>query len=146
MAYSFKNTSAKKTFGTMSEPLNAGEYINNKKAKATYCIANNCTPAIKVGSESNKLLFNRANQLSIFPCINSINKTQLYINLITKLDLTDVPVILDYSGNLIPCPIDENSIPYLRYNIDPCGNLFGDTLCSTNNFTNYLQYNAPKNL
>ena len=141
MAYSFKNTSSQKTFGVFAEPLDASEYINNKKARATYCVANNCTPAIKVGSESNKLLFNRSNKLSITPCINSIDKTQLYINLITKLDLADVPVILDYSGNLVPCPIDKNAIPYLRYNIDPCGNLFGNTICGTNNFTNYMVYN-----
>ena len=63
--------------------------------------------------------------------------------MITKLDLKDVPVIEDFSGNVVPSTINTVVNPYLRYNIDPSGNLFGNTVCGINNFVNYMVYN-PK--
>ena len=59
MARSFNSSSAKNTFGVFSEPQEAGDYTYNKKARASYCVANNCIPAVKVGSQGNLLLFNR---------------------------------------------------------------------------------------
>ena len=35
------------------------------------------------------------------------------------------------------------TVPYLDYTIDPCGNLFGNTLCGSNNYRHYLVYNPP---
>lgn len=145
MAHSFNSNSGKKTFGVFAEPMNASEYIYNKKARATFCVANDCVPSVKVGSESNLLLFKRSNKLSFYSYENNINKTNLNINLISKLDLLDVPVIEDLSGNIIPATIDNNSLPYLRYNIDPSGNLFGNTICGINNFVNYMVYNPASN-
>ena len=145
MAQSFKSSSGKNAFGVFSEPMDASEYIYNKKARATYCVANNCVPSVKVGSESNLLLFKRSNKL-LFYQYDNINKSNLNINLITKLDLEGVPVIEDLSGNVVPSTIDINCVPYLRYNIDPSGNLFGNTICGINNFVNYMVYNPPNNL
>lgn len=138
MAHSFKSNSGKKTFGVFIEPLAAGEYIYNKKAKATYCNANNCPIN---SSESNLLLYKRANNINNFPCKNIINKANLNINLITKLNLKDVPVIADFSGNVVPTTISTGVIPYLRYNIDPSGDLFGNSICGINNYVRYMQYN-----
>ena len=144
MANSLKGSSGKKAFGVFSEPQDAGGYIFNKKARATYCVANKCVPSVKVGSQSNLLLFNRSNKLSIYPCKNVFNRANLYINLLTKLDLSgNIPVIENFSGNTIPSTITTDAIPYLDYNIDPCGNLFGDTVCGINNFVNYMVYNKP---
>jgi hypothetical protein len=134
----FNNNFGKKTFQVFSEPKDASEYTYDKKARATYCVANKCSPSIKVGSEGNLLLFNRANKLSVFPCTNTIDNQELYINLLTNLDLSGVPVIEDFSGNQIPSTIDNNSIPYLRYNIDPSGNLFGNSPCGLYNYVNYM--------
>ena len=150
MARPFKNSSsANKAFGVFSESQNAGDYIYNKKAVATYCNANICTPSVTIGSENNYLLFKRANKLRFYPCKNSIDKTNLNINLITKLDLTGVPVIQDFSGNKL-CPTTINTIttvpsPYLSYNIDPSGNLFGNTICGINNWEKYMVYDASYN-
>ena len=141
MAHSFKTNSGKASFGVFSEPLEASEYIYNKKARATYCAPNNCTPKVRVGAESNLLLFNRSKRLAFYPCKNAINKANLCINLITKMDLTSVPVILDFSGNQTPCPITNDAVPYLDYNIDPSGNLFGNTTCGINNYVQYMVYN-----
>lgn len=141
MAHSFKSNSGKKAFGVFTESLQAGEYIYNKKAKATYCVTNNCIPSIKVGSESDYLLYKRSKYLNKIPYRNFINKANLNINLITKLNLSEVPVISDFSGNIVPTTISPSVIPYLRYNIDPSGNLFGNTFCGINNYVRYMQYN-----
>ena len=149
MARPFSNSSsANKAFGVFSGSQDAGIYLYNKKAKTTYCNANICTPTLTVGSESNYLLFKRANKLRVYPCLNSINKANLNINLITKLDLTNVHVIQDFSGNVVPSSINTmNTVldPYLRYNIDPSGNLFGNTICGINNWEKYMVYDASYN-
>jgi hypothetical protein len=148
MARPFSNSSsANKAFGVFSGSQDAGIYLYNKKAKTTYCNANICTPTLTVGSESNYLLFKRANKLRVYPCLNSINKANLNINLITKLDLTNVHVIQDFSGNTWPSSINTmNTVPdpYLRYNIDPSGNLFGNTICGINNWEKYMVYGVDK--
>ena len=139
MARPFSNSSsANKAFGVFSEPQNAGDYIYNKKTKSTYCNANICTRSLTVGSESNYLLFKRAKKLRVYPCLNSINKANLNINLITKLDLTGVPVIL-------PPAITTVTEPYKHYNIDPSGNLFGNTICGIDNWEKYMVYDASYN-
>ena len=145
MARPFTNSSsANKAFGVFSESQSAGDYIYKKKTQATYCNANICTPSLTVGSESNYLLFKRANKLRVYPCLNSINKANLNINLITKLDLTGFPVIEDASGNF-PTTITTTTTPYLQYNIDPSGNLFGNTICGINNWEKYMVYDASYN-
>jgi hypothetical protein len=138
--------SAKKDFGTFIEVQNAGEYITNKTAKATYCFPNKCKRSINVGSQNNYLMYKKSiNNRKRLNCISSINNTNLYINLITKLDLKNVPVIEDFSGNIVPSSIVDSNliIPYLEYNIDPEGKLFGNTICGYNNFFKYLVYNSP---
>ena len=143
MARPFTNSSsANKAFGVFSGSQDAGNYIHNKKAKSTYC-SNTCSPSLKFGSESNRLLFKTSYKMGVYPCLNSINKANLNINLITKLDLTDVHVIQDFSGNTWPSTINTmNTVPdpYLRYNIDPSGNLFGNDICGINNWEKYMVY------
>jgi len=151
MARSFNSSSAKNTFGVFSEPQEAGDYIYNKKARASYCVANNCIPAVKVGSQGNLLLFNRSNKLSVYPCKNIINKSDLNINLITKLNLSGVPVIENMTNQNVPTSIVPTNVanassisyPYLTYNVDPSGNLFGNNVCGINNYLSYLEFNTP---
>jgi hypothetical protein len=143
MAHSFKSSSGKSAFGVFSEPQNAGDYIYNKKAKTTFCRANKCVPSKTVNTQGNLLLLNRSNRLKYYACVNSINKANLNINLITKLDLLDVPVIKNVDSNNIPIPIISTEIPYLDYVIDPSGALFGNTICGVNNYVKYLVYNPP---
>jgi hypothetical protein len=152
MAHSFKTNSGYRSFGVFSEPLDAGDYTYNKKARASFCVANNCIPAVKVGTQSNLLLFNRSNVLSVYPCKNSIDKTELNINLITQLDLSGIPVIQNLNNNDVPTPIIPTTManastnyPYLTYDIDPSGNLFGNTTCGINNYVNYMVYTPPNN-
>jgi hypothetical protein len=146
MARPFTNSSsANKAFGVFSGSQNTGDYIYNKKSKATYCSANVCRPSLRVGSESNYLLFKRANVLRVYPCLNSINKANLNINLITKMELTHVPVIQEFISGNVPTTITTEATPFLDYNIDPSGNLFGNTICGVNNFVKYMVYDASYN-
>ena len=143
MAHTFKTYPGRPTFEVYNEPLDAGEYIKNKKALTTFCSANVCKPSRKVNTQSNMLLLNRANYLNYYSCGN-IDTTNLYVNLLTTLDLNEVPVIQDNNAPFItPTPISASTTVYTNYIIDPSGNLFGNTTCGVNNYENYLVYNPP---
>ena len=142
MSRPFAKNNGKTTFAQFKEPLNAGNYISNKKTKYTFCKPDYCQQNKNLYSQSNYLLLKKANELVNNSC--DINHTQLYVNLITKLDLSgNAIVVTDLSGNGYPVKIDTTVQPYLKYNIDPSGNLFGNTICGTDNFQNYLQFNPP---
>ena len=146
MAHSFKTNSGSRTFGQFLEPAFASDYIIKKKIQSTYCVPNSCSPIFKVSNQSDRLMLRKSYALNNYPCLNSINKNNLYINLITRLDLSDnVIPIIDTSGNAIPAIINTGGTTYTRYNIDPSGNLFGNTPCGINNFVSYLVYNPPPN-
>jgi len=146
MAHSFKTYPGRPTFEVYNEPLDAGEYIKNKKATATFCGANVCKPSRKVNTQSNLLLLNKANYLNYYSS-GDIDRTNLYVNLLTKLDLSGVPVIQNNMTPpfVIPTDISDNNITFTEYLIDPCGNLFGNTNCGVYNYENYLVYNPPSN-
>ena len=142
MSHPYTNKiSANKDFLQFKEPTDASDYINKKKSRATYCIANKCAPSIKVASQSDRLLFNASNQISMYPCANGFNPANLNINLITTLDLSGVSVIKDMSNNTIPSIINPSTTPYLNYLIDPSGSLFGNSVCGINSFTKYMKLN-----
>ena len=73
---------------------------------------------------------------------DSFDKTNLNINLITKLDLTDVCVIQN-KANPPVCPTSLGWVDASGVTIDPYGNLFGNYVCGINNFTRYMVYNPP---
>jgi hypothetical protein len=122
MKHTFKSNSGKRTFGRFSEPLDASQYTNNKKSIYT-----------KNSKYTNNFYF------TLYSYKNSINEANLNINLIKKLNLQNVPVISD-NNNQSPTTINTNVVPYLNYNIDPSGNLFGNTICGVNNYINYMVY------
>jgi hypothetical protein len=137
-----------KCFGTFTRNQTAGDYIYNKKAKATFCVPNinhSCVSIKNANSDNHLLLFKRANTLNSQSALSTINKTELYINLITTMDLSGIPLIQDISGNIVPAPIypsTNTNFIYLKYNIDPCGNLFGAGPCGeVSQYKNYMMYN-----
>ena len=131
---------AAKAFGQFNEPNNAGDYVLNKKAKTTFCGANMCSPSITVNTQGNLLLLKKSNSLKYYNCINSFNKADLNINLLTKLDLGELsnPVFTPAS---IPMSYPVDTPPYLYYTIDPSGILFGNTPCGLNNYVSFMLYN-----
>jgi hypothetical protein len=145
MSQTFKMYKAKNTFGVYNESLNASEYIRNKRSKNTFCSANKCRPNMSGNTQGNLLLLNNSNYLNYYQ--NNIDKTNLYINLLTTLNLSDVSVIQNNVTGLSPTSIDVTKIPYLLYTIDPLGSLFGveNSTCGANNYQTYLQYNQTIN-
>ena len=89
MAHSFKTSMGGKTFKVFAESSTSGAYTYNKKARASYCNRNKCPVNVKVGSQSNLILYNNAFLLnsSRSRCIRTLgyDNTELYINLILIL-------------------------------------------------------------
>ena len=138
----FKPYMGKNTFGVLKQSQDAGQYILNKTASTSFCSPNVCVPNRAGLSQSSRLILRKANKIYFSRCQDPYNTANLNINLVTVLDLSGVPVIIDTSGNY-PTQLDITSTPYLDYTIDPSGNLFGNTVCGTNNFQNYLLFNPP---
>lgn len=141
MSRPFAKNNGKNTFEQFIEPLDSSQYTSSKKMKALFCPIKPCIPPNKnISSQDKYISYKIYNKYSVNPN-NYVDTTALYINLITKLNLENVVVVSDLSGNINPVTIDTTVEPYLKYNIDPSGNLFGNTICGINNFENYLTYN-----
>jgi hypothetical protein len=144
MAHSFKTNNGVTTFGVFKEPQSSGDYILNKKAKTVYCNPNICIPIKNVGSQSNLNMLKLSNYLKYYNCKNSFNNRNLNVNLITQLNLMDVPVL--QNNITLACPttmtktsnVIDKDPPYI-YTIDPSGNLFGNTTCGINNYVGYME-------
>jgi hypothetical protein len=147
MSHAFKNYPAKPAFGSNRESINAGDYILRKKARSYFCTSSNCPQKYILNTQGELNLLRTAKYLDVYKHKLPFNKNNLNINLVTKLDLKDVCVIQDPSGNVCPTTIRYGEIPnfYVRYIIDPNGKLFGNTECGINNFLNYLVYNPRYN-
>jgi len=135
MSRPFAKYPAAPAFANFQERICASDYIATKKSKYIACASSICY--------KNKNIKNLEKKQSLFSYLNNIDKTQLYINLLTKLDLSerDFPVISYLDTGISPVDIDTNATPYLTYNIDPSGNLFGNTPCGINNYESYIVYN-----
>ena len=148
MSRPFSHNSAKSSFAQVKEPVEASTYTLLKRAKNTFCQPNICHPNKNVYSQNNLLLLRASNLLTFNPCVQ-FDKTSLYVNLYTKLDLSDLsgntPVITDLSNNVFPATISTSVIPYLTYDIDPSGVLFGDSTCGINNYLGFIVYDASSN-
>lgn len=137
---------AKNTFANKKNTQSASNYLEYKKIKNIYCKLNKCNSNIKLTNESE--LINQEIYKSIVSKndIATFNKMQLYSNLYTKLDLTDIsqniPVICDASNNSYPVTINSIDNMYLNYTIDPSGILFGNTICTNNNYLNFVVFNS----
>ena len=145
MSRPFSHNSAKSSFAQVNETIDASSYIEKKRLKSRFCKPDICQPNKNIGSQSNLLFLRTVNISTFYPCVN-FDKTQLYTNLYTKLDLSELngvtPIISDLSGNTFPVIIDTNVTPYLKYNIDPSGVLFGNDTCGIDNYITYVRYDA----
>ena len=76
--------------------------------------------------------------------LNYIDTTNLVFGLYTTEELTGINAVTDVSFNdlscneFIPTIIDLSGQPfYYKYKIDPCGELFGNSVCGYNNYEKY---------
>ena len=143
MSNAFASYPAKPAFGHADKTLFASEHIQRKKNKHTFCKRLLCHPAKNVYSQSNLLMMKRSRGACNIP----FETNELYSNLYTKVELdNDVLVVADLSGNTYPTPISTTAIPFLTYNIDASGNLFGNTVCGLTNYEQYIVYNPPSTM
>ena len=140
MAHSFKIIPSKSCFGDNKEPTVASDYIKNKKARATNCNSNVCIKK-NTGTYENYNLLHTAQQLDRYNCSLPFNKSNLNINLVTKLDTNNLCVLQDASGGICTTRINPSLKFYENYIIDPNGVLFGNTQCTINNYVNYMVNN-----
>jgi hypothetical protein len=141
MSRPFAKNNGKTTFSQFINPVNASDYTSSKKIKNIFCPIKPCVPLNKNLYSQSYYISNKLYKSTIENPYD-INKTQLNINLITKLDLSgNVIVVTDLSGNGYPVEIDSTVVPFLKYNIDPSGNLFGNTVCGIDNFQHYIVCN-----
>ena len=124
----FNITPAKPTFRNLRESLYASDYLQLKKNKLNTCFTKQKYINCKLSND-----------------LYSINKSNLNANLITKQNLRLVCSLSNNQKSIdnIGCQKTNitisNIVPfYQQYRIDPIGELFGNTQCGVNNFTNYM--------
>ena len=132
MSQSFQNNNC---FGANRESVDAGNYIQKKKARATYCNSNVCIKK-NTGTYENYNLLRGAQQLD--KCSLPFDKYDLNRNLFTQLDTSGLCVLRDASNNACATTIDPSLNIYDSYIIDPSGDLFGNSFCGINNFVNLM--------
>lgn len=138
----FTGNIARPAFAVYKEPAVYSDLYYNKRSTNMYCLQNACHFNKPLGTEKNLLLFK--NYVVNRKSGNSINTYQLYINLLTKLNLKDVPVIASIPEGISPVEINASAIPYYSYNVDPNGVLFGNSPCGLLNYVNFMECNFPK--
>jgi hypothetical protein len=132
MSQSFQNNNC---FGANRESVDAGNYIQKKKARATYCNSNVCIKK-NTGTYENYNLLRGAQQLD--KCGLPFDKYDLNRNLFTQLDTSGLCVLRDASNNACATTVDPSLNIYDSYIIDPSGVLFGNSFCGINNFVNLM--------
>ena len=134
----FSYNSANSTFSSQNQFSDAGDYIKQKKIQYSFCNPNICKSNQNVNSYSNLLDLKKANSNALYNYSN-FDKSELYSNLYSILDLTNATTISTLDGQK---PVNlNNTINVENYVIDPSGELFGITPCGLYNYENYLVYN-----
>jgi hypothetical protein len=123
MAHTFKTISAKPTFGKLQTNNNQSDYVNRKKA--TIC-QKNCNLISSQYSIEN--LKGVCTVSSLSPYIAPTPCSQ------------EVPCTPCQNNNLVIInPQNATSTFYSEYNIDPLGQLFGNSQCGELNYTEYMR-------
>lgn len=142
MSRPFAKYSGKPAFSQVKECLTSGDYLKNKKSLNMLCNKDLCK--CRVNSSGNQLLKLQA-LINSDPCL-MFKKNSLYKNLYTKLDLNKygntITTMSNLSNNAYPIYANSSSEScYGTVNIDPNGNLFGNSVCGIDNFNEYVAFN-----
>ena len=155
MAHAFKIIPAKPTLGSLRTNALSfqSDYITLKKSKLVYCNSFvSCGKTKNMANYNQMNLFNNGQRVSYnYLAINHLipfNKTNLVAGLYSKMDLQNVCTLINgFPCNNIdtcsacknPVSVNSDSTDPLNWSntIDPLGELFGNTPCGIQNFTNY---------
>jgi hypothetical protein len=142
MSRLFQPIPAKPTFGVLHSNTYASDYIKNKRAKIVFCNELKSPYCKKLMTQNEFLNFKRID--AHYASKSLYNKSNLINGLYTKEKLENIDTLCRIEGNMCvnPTTIDPLNVPfYSFYNIDPKGELFGNTPCGINNYTNYMVSN-----
>jgi hypothetical protein len=162
MAHAFSIIPAKPTFGTLRPNLYQSDYINRKKGLITFCRAP-FSPCQRLSIAPSYDIINSFKlgkfSISLDKCnIIPINKSNLIISQYTKENLNNIctvqplipyknPSLCGVENSCLPCQnnnsviINPSDVFYEKYQIDPLGELFGNTQCGELNYTQYMEFN-----
>ena len=159
MAHAFAPIPAKPAFGTLREKLYQSDYLERKKAKLVYCnIPNLCNKPIYTYSYDQQNLYNLGKRLNTCNFLR-VNKANLIAGQYSQLDLKNTCTVIPTTktpcnlingcapcANFTPVPINLlSTVPfYQTNNIDPLGELFGNSQCGELNYTNFMVFYPPK--
>jgi hypothetical protein len=159
MAHAFTPIPAKPTFGTLRENLYQSDYLERKKAILAYCnTPGYCNKPLHTHSYDQKNLYNLGKSINTCNFLR-VNKGNLVAGQYSQLDLNNVCTVIPTTKtpcNLIngcaPCatftPVPINllsTVPfYQTNNIDPLGQLFGNSQCGELNYTNFMIFYPPE--
>ena len=171
MAHAFKIIPGKPAFGTLKQVVFQSDYLAKKKAQRTVCTSQANCGQIKnaksyeqVNQYKEGFRLNTSKRCNILP----FNKSDLIVNLYSKMNLEYVctmingfpcinPELSDVScsGSIIPkcssnaCnsaktinPLSTNPFNW-NNTIDPVGELFGNSQCGIENYTEYMVFSSP---
>jgi hypothetical protein len=142
MAHAFQPIPGKPAFGNITPTQYAGDYTKNKVARMIYCRDKKTSNCKKRYSQCELLTYNKGLALSRYGfCsgVSPLNYSDLTAGLYTQSNLQNVAVVSEVLDGIVPTTIDPCVCPfYSYYNIDPKGELFGNTACGINNFTSYM--------
>ena len=168
MSHAFSSPSAKPAFGALKQVAYQTDYLQKLKAKKANCKSSTkCTKFNNSVQSYNDLylkneLFrlNSLNNCTLLP----FNKTNLIVNLYSKMDLThactlidgftcvtnpscDLPIsspqcCINICKNDKTIDVSPTAVQFnLTNTIDPTGSLFGNTNCGILNFTHFMVFN-----
>jgi hypothetical protein len=148
MAFTFNSNPANEAFGKAKKVGYASDYLEDRKARLVYCknvkigngykLARPCDRLYIAKSYETINLFRRGLLIKKITQgrVPFFNNGDLEINLYTKENLNNVNVI----AGTVPTP--NTVLDFHTYDLDPCGQLFGNSQCGVGNFVNYLQLNT----
>ena len=129
MAHAFKTISAKPTFGTLQSNNSQSDYVNRKKRTVT-----SCKRSLICQKNSNLISCQYSTENLKGVC--TVSSLSPYIA--PTPCSQEVPCTPCQNNNLVIIdPQNATSTFYNQYNIDPLGQLFGNSQCGELNYTMY---------
>lgn len=139
MSHGLRVFSAKPAFQGLRQETIASDYIVSKRNNVLCC---------KIGKNRTNSYQDYLTKKNLDSAVSfQANKYDLVGGLYTTEDLCGITTLCSKNINAGTCSAPTNinvkSVPFYSYYVaDPAGELFGNTLCGTNNYANYMRLNA----
>jgi len=134
---------AKQAFGVYQPIQFANDVTVRKSIINQFCPFNTktCNKNYQLNNSGDLLAFKKSYKYKNY-FYKAYNRSNLNVNLYTKLDLRNVNVLQSNYPTNSPTAIDPNINFIENYSIDPKGELFGNTNCGINNYVKFQTINT----